>query len=245
MSRTHADAPASASTISRDCRDTSSRSRITVAPVRSLASGKARASRSAMTSAARRGPAPARPRGRGGPIALEVDVGAVLEVIGREPQRQPQLRCPAVGNSKPRGITPTTTCGMPLSDIVVPSTSGRAGERRAPETGRPSTTGARRAAGLVGGHEGAAERRWHAERSRRARSSRRPRRGASASRRRCALTELARERGHRLEAGALPLPVLVVARRQLHSRVARVATGPATASPAGSGSRKGSGRTST
>ncbi len=49
MSSTHTEAPASASSISRDCRDTSSRNSITVAPVRSLASGNARARPSAMT----------------------------------------------------------------------------------------------------------------------------------------------------------------------------------------------------
>ena len=30
-----------------------------------------------------------------------------------------------LGKSNPRGITPTTTCGVPLSDIVVPRMSGR------------------------------------------------------------------------------------------------------------------------
>ena len=49
MSSTHAEAPARASSIKRDCRDTSSRSSMTVAPVRSLASGKARARPSAIT----------------------------------------------------------------------------------------------------------------------------------------------------------------------------------------------------
>ena len=77
--------------------------------------------------------------------ALQVDVAAVFQVAAARTTAAATWRCRAAGSRSPRGITPTTTCGVPLSDIVVPRMSGRPPntDRQTPSL---STTGRRAAA---------------------------------------------------------------------------------------------------
>ena len=107
MSSTHTDAPTSAISIRRDWRDTSSRNWITDAPVRSLASGNARARPPAITFSSARASASDTP-GRSLAMACRNTFERSARSSGanvRGSHRSVSRR----GKSKPRGITPTTT----------------------------------------------------------------------------------------------------------------------------------------
>ena len=129
-----AEAPTSASSIVRDCRVTSSRSQITVAPVRSLACGYARASPSATA------PSSARAWSIVTPGARRPTAWKYTLVRSASPRARPAAastgRPCAVGNSNHGGITPTTTYGGAAQRQRRAQHVGRAAERRPPQADR-------------------------------------------------------------------------------------------------------------